>query len=116
MPAIDYLAKFEPGHLLGDGSLEQGVEDMSWVNWANQEMLMIMSKWCEFLFWTSLSRFCRSSGLARPAPCDKAAAEAGKAATLALLDESEAAIKDSKFLVGESFTIADIFVISRGLE
>ncbi len=42
-----YLAKVKPGRLLGDGSLEQEAEVMSWVNWANQEMLMIMSKWYE---------------------------------------------------------------------
>ncbi|OAA80333.1 Glutathione S-transferase, protein [Akanthomyces lecanii RCEF 1005] len=110
VPAIaHYLAKVKPGRLLGNGSLEQEAEVMSWVNWANQEMLMIMSKWFLPLI----------PGLARPAPYDKAAVDAGKAATLAFLDEHEAAIKDKEFLVGDGFTLADIFVaiyISRGLE
>ncbi|KAM3565183.1 hypothetical protein ARSEF4850_001492 [Beauveria asiatica] len=104
-----YLAKVKPGRLLGDGSLEQEAEVLSWVNWANQELLVIMSKWFLPLI----------PGLARPAPYDKAAVEAGKAATLAFLDNHEAAIKDNKFLVGNDFTLADIFVaiyISRGLE
>ncbi|KAM3499255.1 hypothetical protein MY10362_007479 [Beauveria mimosiformis] len=110
VPAIAYyLAKVKPGRLLGDGSLEQEAEVLSWVNWANQELLIIMSKWFLPLI----------PGLARPAPYDKAAVEAGKAATLAFLDNHEAAIKDKKFLVGNDFTLADIFVaiyISRGLE
>ncbi|PMB66771.1 Elongation factor 1-gamma 1 [Beauveria bassiana] len=104
VPAIAY-----PGRLLGDGSLEQEAEVLSWVNWANQELLIIMSKWFLPLI----------PGLARPAPYDQAAVEAGKAATLAFLDNHEAAIKDKKFLVGNDFTLADIFVavyISRGLE
>ncbi|KGQ05114.1 Elongation factor 1-gamma 1 [Beauveria bassiana D1-5] len=110
VPAIAYyLAKVKPGRLLGDGSLEQEAEVLSWVNWANQELLIIMSKWFLPLI----------PGLARPAPYDHAAVEAGKAATLAFLDNHEAAIKDKKFLVGNDFTLADIFVavyISRGLE
>ncbi|KAH8707731.1 Glutathione S-transferase psoE [Beauveria bassiana] len=110
VPAIAYyLAKVKPGRLLGDGSLEQEAEVLSWVNWANQELLVIMSKWFLPLI----------PGLARPAPYDHAAVEAGKAATLAFLDNHEAAIKDKKFLVGNDFTLADIFVavyISRGLE
>lgn len=108
---------------------------MSWVNWANQEMLMIMSKWYDvFLQPSSVSislltldfvlmfhlRFLPLiPRLARPAPYDKAAVDAGKAATLALLDEHEAAIQDKDFLVGGNLTLADIFVaiyISRGLE
>ncbi|ATY61574.1 glutathione-S-transferase GST [Cordyceps militaris] len=110
VPAIAYfLAKAKAGSLLGDGSLEQEAEVLSWVNWANQEMLVIMSKWFLPLI----------PGLARPAPYDKAAIEAGKVATLAFLDQHEAAMKDKEFLVGNGFTLADIFVaiyISRGLE
>ncbi|OAA58199.1 Glutathione S-transferase, protein [Cordyceps fumosorosea ARSEF 2679] len=110
VPAIaHYLAKVKPGRLLGDGSLEQEAEVLSWVNWANQEMLIIMSKWFLPLI----------PGLARPAPYDHAAVEAGKAATLAFLDKHEAAVKDKTFLVGDGFTLADIFVavyVSRGLE
>ncbi len=58
-------------------------------------------------------------GLVRPAPYDKAAVDAGKAATLAFLDRHEAAIKNKEFLVGDGITLADLFVaiyIARGLE
>ncbi|KAM3539818.1 hypothetical protein ARSEF1564_007259 [Beauveria bassiana] len=41
-----YLAKVSgPGPLMGDGSLEQEADVVSWMNWANQEMLMILAKW-----------------------------------------------------------------------
>lgn len=58
-------------------------------------------------------------GLKRPAPFDKAAVEAGKAATLAFLDKHEARMQDVEYLVGDGITLADIFValyVSRGME
>lgn len=55
----------------------------------------------------------------RPAPYDKAAIEAGKAASLQMLDSLEEAVRDREYLVGNWMTLADIFVavfVSRGLE
>lgn len=40
-----YLSKVKPSSLLGDGSLEQEAEVLSWVNWANQELLGTLAKW-----------------------------------------------------------------------
>lgn len=44
--AIKYLAKIHSrANLLGDGSNEQAAEVMSWVSWANQEMLGTLALW-----------------------------------------------------------------------
>lgn len=60
-------------------------------------------------------------GLARPAVYSKAAVEAGKEATLAMLDIHEKMMRDRKgtWLVGEHMTLADLFVavyLARGME
>lgn len=58
-------------------------------------------------------------GLKRPAPYNKEAVAAGKTAALAFLDKHEARMQGVEFLVGNSITIADIFVaiyISRGMQ
>ncbi|KAK2603422.1 hypothetical protein QQS21_004372 [Conoideocrella luteorostrata] len=105
----EYLAKLKPSNLLGDGSVEQEAEVLSWVNWANQELLMIMSRWFLPLI----------PGLARPAPYNKAAVETGKEATIAILDIHEKMMQRKEYLVGDHITLADIFVaiyLSRGME
>ena len=55
----------------------------------------------------------------RPAPYDKAAIEAGKTASLQILESLEEAVRDREYLVGSWMTLADIFVAvlaSRGVE
>lgn len=54
-----------------------------------------------------------------PAPYDKEAVEAGKAASLAMVEILEDQLKGRKHLVGNQMTLADAFVaimLSRGLE
>jgi elongation factor 1-gamma len=58
-------------------------------------------------------------GLTDPAPYNRDAVEAGKKSSLTLLAKLETILKDKVWLVGESPTLADIFVavvISRGLQ
>lgn len=54
-----------------------------------------------------------------PAPFNKAAVEAGKAASLRLLETLEGVLRARRYLVGDGVTLADIMVavfVSRGLE
>jgi elongation factor 1-gamma len=59
------------------------------------------------------------SNLPNPAPYNQEAVGLGKTQSLGLLDKLEEHIGQNRFLVGDSLTLADIFVaiiISRGFE
>ncbi|KAK2028127.1 glutathione-S-transferase theta, GST [Colletotrichum zoysiae] len=100
MAIAHYVTKVAgPTTLLGDGSPGQEAEVISWMSWANQELLVTLAKW--------------------PAAYDNKSVEAGKTSSLAMLETLEAVIGDRECLVGEATTLADIFVavvLSRGLE
>ncbi|KAK2016248.1 hypothetical protein LZ32DRAFT_689245 [Colletotrichum eremochloae] len=110
MAIAHYVIKVAgPTTLLGDGSPGQEAEVISWMSWANQELLVTQAKWLLPL----IPNWCR------PASYDNKAVEAGKKSSLAMLETLEAAIGDREYLVGEATTLADIFVavvLSRGLE
>ncbi|KAG5927432.1 hypothetical protein E4U42_002267 [Claviceps africana] len=105
-----YLARIgAPTCLLGNGSPEHEAEVVSWMSWANQELLDTLARWFLPLI----------PNVSRPAPYDKAGVEAGKADSLAMLNTLEDLLSDKTHLVGEQMTLADIFVavvLSRGLE
>ncbi|KAI1324623.1 glutathione-S-transferase theta, GST [Xylariaceae sp. FL0255] len=105
-----YLAKTgEKRGLLGDGSVQEEALVMSWMSWSNQELLVILARW----FLPLIPNF------SSPAPYNREAIEAGKQASLTLLEKLESSLSGKKFLVGNSITLADIFVcimLSRGLE
>ncbi|KAG6009343.1 hypothetical protein E4U21_002651 [Claviceps maximensis] len=106
-----YLAKMNgPASLLGDGSLEHEADVVSWMSWANQELIGTLARWFLPLI----------PNLSRPAPYNKLHVETGKAESLAMLDTLERLMSSKKpHLVGEKMTLADIFVavmLSRGLE
>ncbi|RAO72342.1 uncharacterized protein BHQ10_008354 [Talaromyces amestolkiae] len=105
-----YLARLSnTAHLLGDGSLEQEAQVISYVSWANEELLNILAKWYLPLI----------PNFANPPPYDREAVELGKKQSLALLNKVEEQIGPKAYLVGNSLTLADIFLaifISRGLE
>ncbi|RMZ76916.1 hypothetical protein DV738_g4728, partial [Chaetothyriales sp. CBS 135597] len=92
-----YFAKLNNKQkLLGDGSLKQEAEILSWVSWANQELLQILSRCYD-------------------------AVESGKATSLEVLNDLERQLqaRSTKYLVSDRITLADIFlaiIISRGLE
>ncbi|KAL8726522.1 MAG: hypothetical protein Q9166_006654 [cf. Caloplaca sp. 2 TL-2023] len=105
-----YLAKlYNKSRLFGDGSPEQEATILSWMSWANQELLSTLAIWFLPLI----------PNLSRPAPYHYATIEAGKVTSLAVLDTLEDILKEKKYLVGKWITLADIFVaivVSRGLE
>ncbi|KAG5950176.1 hypothetical protein E4U53_005414 [Claviceps sorghi] len=107
-----YLARIRgPTCLLGDGSPEQEAEIVSWMSWANQELLGTLARWFLPLI----------PNLSRRAPYSKPDVEAGKADSLAMLNTLETLLgsKHKTRLVGEEVTLADIFVaivLARGLE
>ncbi|KAG6017848.1 hypothetical protein E4U54_002490 [Claviceps lovelessii] len=105
-----YLAKIRgPTPLLGNGSLEQEAEVVSWMSWANQELLDTLARW----FLPLIPNFFR------PVPYDKRQVETGKADSLAMLNTLEHLLSTKSHLVGDHMTVADFFVaviLSRGLE
>ncbi|KAI9925962.1 hypothetical protein ASPWEDRAFT_169822 [Aspergillus wentii DTO 134E9] len=105
-----YLARIQnQAKLLGDGSHKQVAEVMSWVSWANQEMLGTLASWFLPLI----------PNMKKPAPYDAQAVDNGKIASNHLLGLLENALESKNHLVGESATIADLFVamyLARGME
>jgi elongation factor 1-gamma len=48
---LQYLARLSnTAQLLGDGSLEQEAQIISYVSWANEELLNILAKWYDPFF------------------------------------------------------------------
>lgn len=48
---LQYLAKLSnTAQLLGDGSLEQEAQIISYVSWANEELLNILARWYDRFF------------------------------------------------------------------
>ncbi|KAG5993900.1 hypothetical protein E4U52_001598 [Claviceps spartinae] len=106
-----YLAKCKkkPTTLLGNGSPEQEAEIVSWMSWANQELIGTLARWYLPLV----------PNFSRPAPQNKPQIERGKADSLAMLDVLEGLMANKTHLVGNEMTIADIFVaivLARALE
>ncbi|KAF2126174.1 glutathione-S-transferase theta, GST [Dothidotthia symphoricarpi CBS 119687] len=106
-----YLSKLNPkSHLLGSaGTLAQESLVLSYVSFANQEFLPTLARWFLPLI----------PGLTDPAPYNYEAVEEGKRASLVLLDKLEVVLSGVEWLVGNSPTLADIFVaivLSRGLQ
>ncbi|KAK1139079.1 hypothetical protein N8T08_001325 [Aspergillus melleus] len=106
-----YLSKLNPKHhLLGSaGTLVQESSVLQYASFANQELLQTLARWFLPLI----------PGFADPAPYNYEAVEEGKRASLALLDRLEAVLSQTTWLVGDSPTLADIFVaiaLSRGLQ
>ncbi|KAI0872900.1 glutathione-S-transferase theta, GST [Hypoxylon argillaceum] len=105
-----YLARVSGSNaLLGDASPEQEAEVLSWVSWANQELLGTLAKW----FLPLIPNFLV------PAPYDYDSVEEGKRASLSMLKTLETSLGNHTYLVGSGVTLADIFlsvVLSRGLE
>lgn len=108
-----YLAKLKPeGKLLGSaGTSVQEALVLSYVNFANQELLQTLSRWFLPLI----------PGFTDPPPYSYEAVELGKKASLALLDKLEMVLqtREAEWLVGDGPTLADIFVavvLSRGLQ
>ncbi|KAF1823291.1 glutathione-S-transferase theta, GST [Dissoconium aciculare CBS 342.82] len=106
-----YFAKIQPeAHLLGSSeSLDQEALVLSFVSFANQELLQTLARWFLPLI----------PGLKDPAPYDYDAIEKGKQDSIRLLNTLEGVLSDKKWLVGDVPTLADIFVavvVSRGLQ
>ncbi|KAJ5088675.1 hypothetical protein N7456_012291 [Penicillium angulare] len=96
-------------NLLGDGSNKQMAEVISWVSWANQEMLSTLASWFLPLV----------PGLKKPAPYNQEAVAGGKVATDDLMAKLEDALSSKSYLVGGSVTLADLFLamyLARGME
>ncbi|EKV04229.1 glutathione-S-transferase theta, GST [Penicillium digitatum] len=106
----NYLARVHNrAKLLGNGSNEQAAEVLSWVSWANQEMLGTLASWFLPLI----------PNLKKPAPYNAQAVETGKSASNHLLGLLEKTLESKTYLVGKSLTIADLFVamyLARGME
>jgi len=107
---VTYLARLSNrAGLLGDGSKEQEAEVLSFMSWANQELLQTLSLWFLPLI----------PGWSDHPPYDHDAIVAGKSKSLELLTTLESILDGKEWLVGKRLTLADIFVavyISRGLE
>lgn len=106
-----YLSKLHSKcRLLGsDGSVAQEAQVLSYVSFANQELLQTLARWFLPLI----------PGFTDPAPYNFEAIEQGKKASLSLLDNLEAILAKVEWLVGDGPTLADIFiavVLSRGLQ
>ncbi|RMD41934.1 hypothetical protein DV735_g3155, partial [Chaetothyriales sp. CBS 134920] len=107
-----YFAKLHNKRkLLGDGSLKQEAQIISWVSWSNQELLVVLSRWFLPLI----------PNLTRPARYDYDEVESGKADSLAVLNDLERQLqaRSTKYLVSDQITLADIFltiILSRGFE
>ncbi|KAF2229763.1 putative glutathione-S-transferase theta [Viridothelium virens] len=106
-----FLSKLNPkSHLLGyDGTLTHEALVLSYASFANQELLQTLSRWFLPLI----------PGFTDPPPYIYDAVEAGKKASLVLLDKLEGVLDGVEWLVGESPTLVDIFVavvLSRGLQ
>lgn len=105
-----YLSKLDPkSNLLGSaGTLAQESQVLSYVSFANQELLAALARW-----------FIPLLPGADPATYNHDAIEAGKKASLTLLEKLETALNGVEWLVGDGPTLADIFVaviLSRGLQ
>ena len=98
--------------LLGDGTEKQRAEILTWMSWANEELLPTLALW--FLPSIPFSK--------DPVASSPAAIAKGRVASEQLLDTLETILekrKPSIFLVGDHFTLADIMVvvfIARGME
>lgn len=108
---MKYLSKFNPkSHLLGSaGTLAQESLVLSYVSFANNELLPTLARWFLPLI----------PGFTDPAPYSYDAVEQGKRASLALLDKLEGVLEGVEWLVGDGPTLADIFVavvLSRALQ
>ena len=116
---MQYFARLHGrARLLGStGTPEQEARVLSYVSFANQELIGLLARWFLPLV----------PGFSDPAPYDRAAVEQGKAASLAafarlerVLAEDAGMGKDgSGWLVGNGPTLADVFmavVVSRGLQ
>lgn len=82
---------------------------LGYVSFANQELLPTLARWFLPLI----------PGFKDPAPYGHDEVEAGKRSSLALLEKLESLLEDTEWLVGDSPTLADIFigvVLSRGLQ
>ncbi|KAF8252248.1 glutathione-S-transferase theta, GST [Wilcoxina mikolae CBS 423.85] len=107
---VTYLASISNNaKLLGDGSKEQAAQVLSWMSWANQELLQTLALW----FLPLIPNF------TDPAPYNKSSVDAGKTSSLHLLSLLENILSTRTYLVGDHLTLADIMVaiyVSRGLE
>ncbi|KAL8781961.1 MAG: hypothetical protein Q9213_005769 [Squamulea squamosa] len=105
-----YLARIhDVEHLLGDGTFEQEAQVLSWMSWANQELLPTLAAW-----YLPLIPFQSDPVSASPSSIAQ-----GRNAALALLSTLENYLKGNRYLVGHKITLADIMVvmyIARGLE
>ncbi|KAI9039799.1 uncharacterized protein KD926_009016 [Aspergillus affinis] len=106
-----YLSKLNAkNHLLGSaGTLVQESAVLQYASFANQELLQTLARWFLPLI----------PGFADPAPYNYEAVEQGKRSSLELLDKLDAVLSQVTWLVGDSPTLADIFVaiaLSRGLQ
>lgn len=98
------------------------------MSWANQELLQTLALW--LVYYLPITVFPRSSitksrflplipNFTNPALYNESAVEAGKLASLNMLDTLEEHLKSRTYLVGRRITLADIMVavfVSRGLE
>ena len=98
--------------LLGDGSERQRAEVLSWMCWANEELLPTLARW--FLPSIQFKE--------RPVQASESEIKAGKADSEKMLDGLEQYLRNlggKKYLVGDRVTVADVTVmiyVSRGLE
>jgi len=107
---VTYLAKmFNRAGLLGDGSNEQEVQVLSWMSWANQELLQTLATWFLPLI----------PGFTDPPAYNRDAVVAGRLKSRELLDVLETTLDGRQWIIGNHVTLADIMVaiyVSRGLE
>ncbi|KAL8920833.1 MAG: hypothetical protein Q9208_006005 [Pyrenodesmia sp. 3 TL-2023] len=105
-----YLARIHnQAQLLGNGTNEQAAQVLSWMSWANEELLPTLALWFLPLIPFSLD----------PVDASAASIAHGKQASLSLLSALEGHLMAHTYLVGTHLTLADVMVavyISRGLE
>ncbi|CEJ94118.1 hypothetical protein VHEMI09669 [[Torrubiella] hemipterigena] len=108
-PGIEITETIAITYASSEGSVAQEAQVLSYVSFANQELLQTLARWFLPLI----------PGFTDPAPYNFDAIEQGKKASLSLLDNLEAILAKVEWLVGNGPTLADIFiavVLSRGLQ
>ena len=109
------LGQGNQSHLMGDGSERQRAEVLSWMSWANSELLPALGRW--FL---PLIQFKE-----RPVVVAEEEVRKGREAAERLLDglernlEQRAGEGGGRYLVGRGMTVADVMVavfVGRGLQ